>query len=39
MAVTEGTIVDDVQGVQILTQTSPLVTNTVDFQWTAPMGA
>ena len=37
MAVTERTLVDDVQGVQILTQTSPLVTNTVDFQWTAPM--
>ena len=36
-AVTEGTLVDNVQGVQILTQTSPLVTNTVDFQWTAPM--
>ena len=36
MAVTEGTIVDDVQGVQILTQTSPLVTNSVDFQWLAP---
>ena len=36
-AVTEGTVVDDVQGVQILTQTSPLAANTVDFQWTAPM--
>ena len=36
MAVTEGTLVDDVQGVQILTQTSPLVTNSVDFQWLAP---
>ena len=36
-AVTEETIVDDVQGVQILTQTSPLVANAVDFQWTAPM--
>ena len=36
-AVTEGTIVDDVQGVQILTQTSPLAANSVDFQWTAPM--
>ena len=36
-AVTEGTLVDDIQGVQILTQTSPLVANSVDFQWTAPM--
>ena len=36
MAVTEGTLVDDVQGVQILTQTSPLVTNSVDFEWLAP---
>ena len=35
-AVTEETMVDDVQGVQILTQTSPLVANSVDFQWTAP---
>ena len=36
-AVTEETIVDVVQGVQILTQTRPLVANSADFQWTAPM--
>ena len=36
-AVTEETSVDDVQGVQILTQTSRLVANSVDFQWMAPM--
>ena len=36
-AVTAGSVVDFVQGVQILTHTSPLLTNTVDFQWTAPM--
>ena len=36
-AVTEETMVDDVQGVQILTQTRPLVANSVDFQWTSPM--
>ena len=36
-AVTDGTIVDDVEGVQILTQASPLDAGTVDFQWTAPM--
>ena len=28
---------DDARGVQILTQTRPLVANSVDFQWTAPM--
>ena len=28
---------DDAQEVQILTQTRPLVANSVDFQWTAPM--
>ena len=36
-AVTEKTMVDDVRGVRILTQTSPLVDNSVDFQWIAPM--
>ena len=36
-AVTEDTMVGDVQGVQILTQTRPLVANSVDLQWTAPM--
>ena len=36
-AVTEGTIVDEVEGMQILTQTSPLDAGTVDFQWTAPL--
>ena len=36
-AVTDKTIVKDFQGVQILTQTSPLVANSVGFQWTAPM--
>ena len=36
-AVTDGTIVDEVEEVQILTQTSPLDTGAVDFQWTAPM--
>ena len=30
-------MVGDVQGVQILTQTRPLVANSVDLQWTAPM--
>ena len=38
-AVTDATIVDEVEGVQILTQTSPLDAGTVDFQWTAPMGS
>ena len=36
-AATEGTIVDEVEEVQILTQTSPLEAGTVDFQWTAPL--
>ena len=36
-AVTDSTIVDEVEGVQILTQTSPLETGIVEFQWTAPM--
>ena len=36
-AVTDGTIVDKVEGVQILTQTSPLDAGTFEFQWTAPM--
>ena len=34
---TDSTIVDEVEGVQLLTQTSPLETGTIDFQWTAPM--
>ena len=36
-AVTDATIVDEVEGVQLLTQTSPLEAGIVDFQWTAPM--
>lgn len=36
-AVTDATIVDEVEGVQLLTQTSPLETGRVDFQWTAPL--
>ena len=36
-AATEGTIVDEVEEVQILTQTSPLEAGTVEFQWTAPL--
>ena len=36
-AVTDATIVDEVEEVQILTQTSPLNAGTVEFQWTAPM--
>jgi hypothetical protein len=36
-AVTDATIVDEVEGVQLLTQTSPLETGMVDFQWTAPL--
>ena len=36
-AVTGATIVDEVEGVQLLTQTSPLESGTVDFQWTAPL--
>ena len=36
-AATEGTVVDELEGVQILTQTSPLEAGTVDFQWTAPV--
>ena len=36
-AVTDATIVDEVEAVQLLTQTSPLETGSVDFQWTAPL--
>ena len=36
-AVTEDTIVDEVEGLQILTHTDPLEAGMVDFQWTAPM--
>ena len=36
-AVTEATIVDEVEGVQILTHAHHLLAGIVDFQWTAPM--
>ena len=36
-AVTEATIVAEVEGVQILTHAHHLLAGTVDFQWTAPM--
>ena len=36
-AVTDGTIVDEVEGVQLLTQISPLEDGSVEFQWTAPL--
>ncbi len=36
-AVTEDTIVDEVDGVQILTHADHLEAGMVDFQWTAPM--
>lgn len=36
-AVTEDTIVDEVEGLQILTHTDLLEAGMVDFQWTAPM--
>ena len=35
-AVTEDTIVDEVEGLQILTHTTVLESGMVDFQWTAP---
>ena len=38
-AITEATIVDEVEGVQILTHTSRLEAGIVDFQWTAPINA
>ena len=36
-AVTEATVVDEVEGVQILTHAHHLLAGIVDFQWTAPM--
>ena len=36
-AATEGAIVDEVEEVQILTQTSPLEAGPIEFQWTAPL--
>ena len=36
-SVTAQTAVDINQGVQVLTHTNPLITGTIDFQWTAPI--
>ena len=36
-AISDATIVDEVESVQLLTQTSPLEGGIVEFQWTAPM--